>query len=82
MSRCTQMLIKRTKDMSTEKSNKKEPNNGLYILLTAGQLVELDKEFANSSIVEVVTQTPMRLYTRVKAPNGYEWDVMTDRLTP
>lgn len=72
------MLIKRTKDMS----NKKEPNNGLYTLLTPGQLVELDKEFANSSIVEVVTQTPMRLYTRVKAPNGYEWDVMTDRLTP
>ena len=68
--------------MSTGKSNKKEPNNGLYTLLTPGQLVELDKEFANSSIVEVVTQTPMRLYTRVKAPNGYEWDVMTDRLTP
>lgn len=68
--------------MSTDKSNKKEPYNGLYTLLTAGQLVELDKDFANSSIVEVVTQTPMRLYTRVKAPNGYEWDVMTDRLTP
>lgn len=63
-------------------SNKKEPNNGLYTLLTTEQLVELDKEFANSSIVEVVTQTPMRLYTRVKAPDGYEWDVMTDRLTP
>ena len=63
-------------------SNKKAPNNGLYTLLTPGQLVELDKEFANSSIVEVVTQTPMGLYTRVKAPNGYEWDVMTDRLTP
>ena len=68
--------------MSTGKSNKKEPNNGLYTLLTTEQLVELDKEFANSSIVEVVTQTPMRLYTRVKAPNGYEWDVMTYRLTP
>ena len=67
--------------MSTEKSNKKEPNNGLYTLLTPGQLVELDKEFANS-IVEVVTQTPTRLYTRVKAPNGYEWDVLTDKLTP
>ena len=68
--------------MSTEKSNKKEPDNGLYTLLTAGQLVELDKDFANSSIVEVVAQTPMRLYTRVKAPNGYEWNVMTNRLTP
>lgn len=68
--------------MSTEKNNKKEPDNGLYTLLAAGQLVELDKDFANSSIVEVVLQTPMRLYTRVKAPNGYEWDVMTNRLTP
>ena len=39
--------------MSTDKSNKKEPDNGLYTLLTAGQLFELDKDFANSSIVEV-----------------------------
>ena len=76
------MLIKRTKDMSTEKSNKKEPDNGLYTLLTAGQSVRLDKDFRNSSIVEVVSQTPRRIYTRVKAPNGYEWDVMTNRLTP
>ena len=68
--------------MSTDKINKKEPDNGLYTLLTTGQLVELDKDFANSSMVEVVTQTPMGLYTRVKAPNGYEWDVMTYRLTP
>ena len=76
------MLIKRTKDMSTGKSNKKEPNSGLYALLTAGQSVMLDKDFRNSSIVEVVSQTPRRPYTRVKASNGYEWDVMTDRLTP
>ena len=68
--------------MNTDKSNKKEPDNGLYTLLTTRQLVELDKDFANSSMVEVVTQTPKRLYTRVKAPNGYEWDVMTYRLTP
>ena len=68
--------------MSTDKSNKNESDDGLYTLLTTGQLVELDKDFANSSMVEVVTQTPMGLYTRVKAPNGYEWDVMTYRLTP
>ncbi len=68
--------------MSTEKSDKKEPDNDLYTLLTAGQSVRLDEGFRNSSIVEVVSQTPRRLYTRVKAPNGYEWDVMTNRLTP
>ena len=68
--------------MNTDKSTKKEPDNGLYTLLTAGQSVRLDKDFRNSSIVEVVTQTSRRLYTRVKAPSGYEWDVMTNRLTP
>lgn len=68
--------------MGTDKSNKKEPDNGLYTLLAAGLKVRLDKNFRNSSIVEVVSQTPRRLYTRVKAPNGYEWDVMTNRLSP
>ena len=65
--------------MSTDKSNKKEPDSDLYTLLTTGQLVELDKDFANRSIVEVVTQTPMRLYTRVKARQQFvkefhEWN--------
>ena len=41
--------------MSNKKATK-EPDNGLYTLLTAGQLVELDKDFANSSIFEVVTR--------------------------
>ena len=68
--------------MNTGKSNKKETDNGLYTLLAAGLKVRLDKDFRNSSIVEVVSQTPRRLYTRVKAPNGYEWDVMTNRLSP
>ena len=67
--------------MSNEKATK-EPSNSLYALLTAGQSVRLDKDFRNSSMVEVVSQTPRRIYTRVKAPNGYEWDVMTNRFTP
>jgi hypothetical protein len=71
--------MKRIEAQPSNKSNKLD--NDLYPLLNAGQLVELDKDFANSGIVEVVSQTPRRLYTRVKAPNGYEWDVMTNRLT-
>ena len=59
--------------MSNEKSNKKELDSDLYTLLTTGQSVRLDKDFRNSIIVEVVNQTPRRLYTRVKALNGYEW---------
>ena len=59
----------------------RETNNDLYTLLVAGQQVRLDKGFANSSIVEVVRQTPKRMYTTVT--NGKnEWDVMTYRLTP
>lgn len=41
-----------------------------------GDKVRLDKDFHNTSIVEVVAQSPMKLYTRVKS-NDTEWDVMT-----
>jgi len=59
----------------------REANNDLYTLLVAGQQVRLDKGRANSSIVEVVRQTPKGLYTIVT--NGEsEWSVMTYRLTP
>jgi len=83
MSRWTRILIKRTKDMSTDKSNKKETANGLYILLTAGQLVELDKGNIDSMFVRVVKQTPTRIYTTVKCDyDGDIWRVKTNRLTP
>ncbi len=45
------------------------------------QWVILDKEFSNYSYVQVVNQTPGRLYTRVKS-EGVEWEVMTYRLQP
>jgi len=67
--------------MSINKSNKKESVSSLYTLLTAGELVMLDKNYRNNSMIEVVSQTSRRLFTRVKTPNGYEWDVMTNRLT-
>jgi len=69
--------------MNTDKSNKKEPDNGLYTLLTAGQLVELDKGNIDSMVVRVVKQTPTRLYTTVKCDyDGDVWRVKTKRLTP
>jgi hypothetical protein len=47
-----------------------------------GTLVHLDKKYANHSIVEVVSQTPYNMFTKVKAPDtGYEWEVMTNRLS-
>jgi len=49
-----------------------------------GEQVILDKEFKNSSTVEVISQTPKKLYSRVKAvgQEDYDsWDVMTYRLT-
>ena len=55
----------------------------LYTLLAVGQLVMLDKDFNNASEVEVVYQSPKRLFTKIKDPNGdYTWEVMTNRLTP
>lgn len=55
----------------------------LYTLLAVGQLVILDKDFNNASEVEVVYQSPKRLFTTIKDPQGsYTWDVMTNRLTP
>ena len=47
-----------------------------------GSLVMLDVGFRSSGVVEVVKQSPHRLYTTVLNPiSGYIWDVMTNRLT-
>ena len=48
-----------------------------------GEIVGLDKDLANSSEVEVVSQTPKRMYTTVTAIGGgvVNWEVMTYRLT-
>lgn len=52
-------------------------------VLAAGQVVWLDKDLANHSKVEVVEQTPMRLFTVVRSlDSGYTWNVMSYRLTP
>lgn len=45
-----------------------------------GEIVRLDAGFANTSIVEVVSQTPLLMYTTVKADNS-EWQVHTHRLS-
>ena len=69
--------------MNTDKNNKKEHDNGLYTLLTAGQLVELDKGNIDNMVVRVIKQTPTRLYTVVKCDcDGDVWRVKTKRLTP
>jgi len=56
--------------------------NELYTLLTTGQTVWLDKDLANSSKVEVVSQTKKRMFTTVTSNSGLDtWEVMTYRLT-
>ena len=56
--------------------------NELYTLLTTGQTVWLDKDLANSSKVEVVSQTPKRMFATVTSNGGLDtWEVMTYRLT-
>jgi hypothetical protein len=44
-----------------------------------GEKVRLDTKFANSSIVEVVSQTANKLFTEVKSDDSTWW-VMTCRL--
>ena len=46
-----------------------------------GEIVILDNEYPNYSAVEVVYQTPQKLYTKVRNEEGGEWEVMTIRLT-
>lgn len=48
-----------------------------------GEDVVIDIEYANSSIVTVISQTgPNRMFTKVKdKTTGYEWETMTNRLT-
>lgn len=50
------------------------------IELTEGQIIWLHKDMSNSSQVEVISQTPKRHFTTVKADN-FEWQVMTYRLS-
>ena len=69
--------------MSTNDKLKDETANGTKTVLCAGQIVWLDKDLANHSKVEVVEQTPMRLFTVVRSlDSGYTWNVMSYRLTP
>ena len=56
--------------------------------LKPGDSVRLDKGYANSSIVKIVSMTPHMMYSRVvpveiKDPKEDDmWETMTNRLTP
>ena len=55
----------------------------LYTMLATGQTVWLDKDLADSIKVNVVSQTPKRMFTTVTRNDGLDtWEVMTYRLTP
>lgn len=64
-------------------SNEANCDNKSKPLLVVGQIVWLDYDLVNKSKVEVVEQTPQKMFTTVKDPNGdYTWSVMTYRLMP
>jgi len=46
------------------------------------QRVILDEGYANSSEVTIKDFTPNKMFATVKADDGNEWQVMTNRLTP
>jgi len=51
-----------------------------YETFEVGQLVILDKEFSNTSLVYIVSQTPNCMFTTVES-EGVKWEVITDRLS-
>jgi len=51
-----------------------------YERFNQGEIVRLDADFNNSSLVEIVSQTPHQMFTVVKSEDDY-WEVMTDRLS-
>lgn len=51
--------------------------------LSIGETVLLDEQYANWSIVEIVSFSPSFMYAKIREPFGEDtWQVMTNRLTP
>ena len=48
--------------------------------LKIGEIVHLDVEYTNSSLVQIVAFSPNEMFATVKVGES-EWDVMTNRLT-
>lgn len=47
-----------------------------------GERVMVDKKHPNGLKVTIQSFTPNKMFAVVKADDGYEWQVMTYRLTP
>jgi hypothetical protein len=52
----------------------------LYQAFRPGDKVIVDQDRVTESVKEVVRQTPRRVFTTVKNDNGYQWEIMTNRL--
>jgi hypothetical protein len=48
--------------------------------LQIGEIVHLDVEYTNSSLVQIVSFSPSEMFAMVKVGDT-EWEVMTNRLT-
>lgn len=47
-----------------------------------GERVMVDSKYRNSCEVTIIHITLHKLFARVKADDGYEWETMYNRLTP
>lgn len=52
----------------------------IYEKFEQGEIVRLDKNFRNTSLVKVEYQTKNRMFTTISVNNS-SWDVMTNRLS-
>jgi len=50
--------------------------------LEVGQRVVVDKEKSNRSEATIMCFTPQKMFATVRADNGYEWQIMSYRLSP
>jgi hypothetical protein len=53
-----------------------------HIYFKIGEKAVLDQGFSNSCLVEIVSQTPRRLFTKIRCPGkNSDWEVNTLRLS-
>lgn len=49
--------------------------------LKEGEVVIVDKGFANSSEVTIIEFTPRKMFALVEAKDKYQWELLTSRLS-
>lgn len=74
------LIVKSKNEFATTFNYMKKTSDKYRAGYKTGEMVWLDGDLSNRSLVKVIRQTPRRIYTTVEA-EGVQWDVMTYRLS-